>query len=88
MNNIVFIIEIVIVAIIITLQFYFFSKTVIKLNKLKEIIPEKNFFKSDEYLIPIEILESESPEKIIKNISQYDSSKESNEEVIIQENED
>ena len=71
MNNIT-IIEFLLVGLIIVIQIFQTLKTFKKINVLKSIIPNKDFFKIKLFNIPIEDLQVFQPKDVLDNLSKYD----------------
>lgn len=71
MNNIA-ILELVLVSIIVIIQTVQATGTRKKINILRSIIPQLNFFKIFKFNIPIEDLQSFQPTEILENLSIYE----------------
>ena len=70
MNNIT-IIEFLLVGLIIVIQIFQTLKTFKKINALKSIIPNKDFFKIKLFNIPVEDLQVFQPKDVLDNLSRY-----------------
>lgn len=70
MNNIT-IIEFLLVGLIIVIQIFQTLKTFNKINILKSIIPNKDFFKIKLFNIPVEDLQVFQPKDVLDNLSKY-----------------
>ncbi|OAD45909.1 hypothetical protein [Polaribacter atrinae] len=71
MNNIT-IIEFLLVGLIILIQIFQTLKTFKKINVLKSIIPNKDFFKIKLFNIPVEDLQVFQPKVVLDNLSKYE----------------